>query len=266
MEIQSGYEMQGLGPVQAGQLEKVSLKTAIDDVKNDESSSLQISGDIRIHKSSLSSQIEKINGGIAVAALAQSGIVSQKGLLEEVKSEVLKIDGDLSEDEKSFTIENINNKLNQFNDIAQNTSYGSQFPLKTEDNVSDDLSISTDEGMIPLEKVDTVSVGEESAAFVSDFLMDKTSKESLLNSFEQSMDKLNVYENSFDQASKDMESNIKDVLNAQKEISSSKGKMKEIDFGKESADFNKTTLQSQIGYLMQTQANAQQAKNIVLLS
>lgn len=262
MDINSSYGLQGLSSVQAGQLEKLSSASAVEKTSED-TSGLAISENLIIQKSSLSQQIENMSSGIAMGKIAQNALSTQTQLLENMKAQTLKATDETAAKEVS---QQISQSIEQFNTIADTTRYNSQTLLRTDGTIKDDLTMVSDGTIIPMEKADTRSVSDELSSFMNNFATDTDAREGFLTALDNGISKLNTYAADFASASKEMELNVKDALSAEKDASAAKSSLRNIDYAKESADFNKTNLQSQIGYLMQTQANAQQAKNIVLLS
>ncbi len=267
MDIDSSYSsLQGLSSVQAGQLEKLSSAAEVAK-PSDDSSSLAISDNLTIQKSSLSQHIENMNFGIAMTTIAQNGIDSQKGLLENMRTQTLAaMDPGTGEAEMAAITGQISGSIGQFNDIAESTRFNNQELLKAKGTIEDDISIVADGTIFPLEKADTTSISDELNSFMGTFAADAEAREGFLTALDDGIDKLNIYADDYASAAEQMETNAKNALGSESEQAASKSAFKNIDYGKESADFNKTNLQSQIGYLMQSQANAQQAKNIVLLS
>ena len=267
MDINSSYgSLQGLSSVQAGQLEKLSSASGVDQV-SEESSGLVISDNLTIQKSSLSQNIENMNSGIAMTAIAQNGISGQKDILENIKAEVLKaMDPQSTQEGMDAAANKISEYIGQFKMIAQSTVYNNEQILSANGTIEDDISVVADTTIIPMEKADTASISDQLSSFVADFSTDEQAGSDLLKALDEGIDRLNIYADDYSSASKLMEQTVRDALAGETNAAASRSAVSNIDYAKESADFNKTNMQSQIGYLMQSQANAQQAKNIVLLS
>ena len=267
MDIDSSYNgLQGLSSVQAGQLEKLSSSAEVAK-PSDDSSALAISDNLTIQKSSLSQHIESMNSGIAMTTIAKNGIDSQTGVLENIRTQTLAaMEQGTGEEERVDIARQISDSIGQFNDIAESTRYNNQQLLKAKGTIEDDISIVADGTIFPLEKADTTSISNELNSFMGGFATDAEAREGFLTALDDGMDKLNIYADDYASAAVQMNSNAKNTLSSEAEQAASKLTVSKIDYAKESADFNKTNLQTQIGYLMQSQANAQQAKNIVLLS
>lgn len=269
MNIDSSYNtnIQSLSQVQAGQLEKLSSALAINKAADD-ASGLAIADQLGLQKSSLAQSVENMNSGIAMSNIAQSGISSQKDILQNIRTETLKaMNGTTSQEGREAIAQQIDRYIEQYEQIAQSTTYNGQELLKTSgDPSADDISIATDEAIIEMEKADTTSLSDTLRGFLSDFTTNPSSMTGLLDAVDDGIDQLASFASDFGSASNAMESMARSYISAETNMAAAKSTIMDIDYAKEVTDFNKTNLQTQIGYLMQTQANAAQAKNIALLS
>ena len=122
------------------------------------------------------------------------------------------------------------------------------------------------ESTIELEKSDTLSISDSLKSFMSDFSTNISAQTNILNTIDQGIDQINTFASNFGSASNAMESSARTSISTEKEIASAEATIMDIDYSKESSSFSKTNLLSQIGLIMQSQANAIQGKNISLLS
>ena len=101
---------------------------------------------------------------------------------------------------------------------------------------------------------------------MSDFSTNPDSRNTLLTTLDQSMSQINSYQSDFGSASNALESSARNAIKMETEMASSQSTIMDIDYSKEVSSFSKTNLLSQIGLMMQSQANAIQGRNISLLS
>ena len=267
MDINSSYTgLQGVNYLQPSGLERISSGQAINSA-SDDASGLIIATNLGVEKNSISQSLENMNSGIAMANIAQSGIASQKEALESIRTETIKaMNGTLNEDDRQNIANQISKYIEQYDDVAEQTNYNNISLLKTDGSTSDDLSMTTDDSIITMEKADTLGVSDTLKSLLSDFSTNPDSMKNMLNSVDSGLDQLSDYAADFGSASNMMMSSARGSITTEKELASAKSTILDIDYSKEVSDFSKTNIMSQIGLVMQTQANAIQAKNIALLS
>ncbi len=268
MDISTSYNtnIQGLVGVQSNSLEKISSALAINKA-SDDASGLQIADQLGLQKSSLAQSIENMNSGIAMSSIAQSGISSQKELLENIKTETLKAMSATTSDEGRDAIANqISKYVEQYEQIAGSTNYNGQSLLKTSGDVTDDLSIATDSSIIEMSKADTMSISDKLKSFLADFSTNPDSMNGIISTVDNGIDQLASYASDFGSAMNAFASNARNSMTTEKELATAQSTIMDIDYAKEVSSFSKTNLQSQIGLIMQTQANAVQSRSINLLS
>lgn len=267
MNIDSSYvNAYNVGELNQTSLEKIGSALAINKA-SDDASGLAVASQLSSEKSSLTQAVENMNSGIAMSDIAQTGISAQKEILENIKTETLKaMNGTMNQDDKDIIAGQISNYIQQYENIADNTTYNGNSLLKTDSQTSDDISIVDHGSTIEMEKADTLSISDTLKSLVSDFSTNANSATSLLNTLDQGIDQLNTYSSDFGSASNAMVSSARNSINTEKEIATAQSTVLDIDYSKESSSFSKTNLLSQIGLMMQSQANAVQGKNISLLS
>ncbi|MEA3354765.1 MAG: flagellin [Campylobacterota bacterium] len=266
MDISNSYNIQGLSGVHANTLEKIGSAKAINKAADDPSG-LAISDSLGVQKSSLTQSLQNMNSGIAMTTIAQGGIKEQQTILENIKLQTLQAMNDTTSDEgKDAIAQQISKYIDQYEQIASSTTYNGQTLLETAGEVSDDISIVGDETIIPLDKADTRTISESLKSFLSDFTSNPDSMSGLLDAVDEGIDKLSTYSSNYGSAQNQFEAYAKNAMATEKEVASARSTVLDIDYAQEVADFSKSNLQTQIGFLMQTQANALQAKNIALLS
>ena len=258
--------IQNLTGVQTGLLEKVASGSAINKA-SDDPSGMMIADSLGVQRSSLAQSVSNYNSGIAMSNIAQGGIASQKEILENIRTETIKaMNGTLNEDDRDAIAKQINKYIDQYDQIANSTNYNGQSLLKANGDETDDLSISGEDDIVNIEKADTLSISDNLKSLMSDFTTNSASRDDLLNALDESIDYLSSYASNYGSASNALESMARNAITAETNTASAQSTIADIDFAKEVSDFSKTNLQTQIGFLMQTQANAIQQKNIALLS
>ena len=267
MNIDSSYvNAYDIGGLNQTSLERIGSALAINKA-SDDPSGLVIGSALVVEKSSLSQAVENMNSGIAMSNIAQSGLSNQKDLLENIKTETLKaMNGTMNSDDKEIIGQQINKYIEQFENIANSTTYNGNVLLKTDGSSSDDISIVDKESTIGMEKADTLSVSDTLKSLMTDFSTNNNSLTSMLNAVDQGINQINTYQSDFGSAANAMESSARNSISTEKEIASAQSTVMDIDYSQEVSSFSKTNLLSQIGLMMQSQANAIQGRNISLLT
>jgi flagellin len=88
----------------------------------------------------------------------------------------------------------------------------------------------------------------------------------LSNAFKEGATSVNNTIKEFQSVEKSLQEVAKDTIEEQMNTLNAKATSNNINFGKESLDFSKTNVTSQLGYLVSSQANTLQAQGVRLLS
>jgi len=264
MEISSSY-INNIA-MQGASLEKLSSAMAINSA-SDDASSLAIATNLGVQESGLSQTLENMNSGIAMSNIAQSGLSSQKDILENIKTLTLQaMNGTTSQEGREAIKNEINKNIEQYDSITSATTYNGQNLLETAGDTSDDISIMGEDSAIQMSKVDTSSLSDTLKSFMGDFSTSRASMEGLLDAVDNGQNELASFQSDFASSSNAMESNARNALSEQTNIASAKSTILDIDYGKAMGDFSKSNILSQIGTIVQSQANAVQMRNISLLT
>lgn len=267
MNVNGSYtHVQGFSEVQTNSIEKLGSAHEINKA-SDDASGLAIAQQLGLQKSTLSQAIENASSGIALSNIAQKGISSQKEILSNIREETLRAsNGTLSEEGRDIIKKQIEKYLEQYEQVSESNSYNGNQLLKTAGDSTDDISIATDDDIIAMEKADTTSISDSIRSLMGDFTTNPDSRDALLDVLDNGIDELASFASDFGSASNALESYGRNAITAETQTASAKSSIIGLDYAKESENFNKTDLMSQIGYLIQTQANAAQTRNITLLS
>ncbi|MBD3842025.1 MAG: hypothetical protein IE909_09110, partial [Campylobacterales bacterium] len=133
-------------------------------------------------------------------------------------------------------------------------------------DATDDLSIVGEENIINMQKADTTSISDELRSYMSDFATNPDSQKALLEAIDKGLTQLADYASEFGSASNSLESSARYTLTAETNTAAAKSTILDVDYAKESSDFSKTNLMSQIAMIVQTQSNAVQNRSVNLLS
>lgn len=267
MNIDSSYiNAYNINSVNSSSIEKLSSGLAINKA-SDDASGLVIADSLGIHKSSIAQSLDNSMSGIALSNIAQGAVQYQKNILEDIKQETLKaMNGTMSNDDREAIAQKISQSIKQYEQIANTTTYNGEKLLQTTGEASDDLSIVGEDSIISISKADTTSISDSLKAFMGDFTTNPDSREQLLSAVDIGINQLASFASEYGSSSNALESMARNFLSQETNTAKAQSVIKDIDYSKEVTNFSKSNLLTQIGYLMQTQANAHQQRNIALLS
>jgi len=265
MNINSSYTgLYGLESLST--LEKLGTALSINKSSDDASKLIEAEA-FELSQQSLSQSLDNMSSGIAMSTIAQTGVSSQKELLENIKIDTLKAMSDTTGTDGRKAIEKqINKYIEEYSQISDRTTYNGETLLKTSGNIDDELSIVGESSIIGMEKANTTSISDDMKSAMLNFSNDASSRDAFLDIVNSGIDKLSSYASDFGSAQNAMESTVKFSLATEMDLALAKSTIIDIDYHKEIETFSKTNLQSQIGFLVQTQANAVQNRTISLLS
>lgn len=251
---------------QSSSLERIASSLAINKA-SDNASGLSIADKLGMQKNSISQVVENMNSGIAMSNIAQSGIASQKDILSNMKTEILKaMNGTTNQDGRETIKDQLSKYIEQYDQITQSTTYNGEKLLETTGDSTDDLSIVDMDSFIGMEKVDTADISNQLKTFLADFSTNSNSMDDMLKAVDSGIDQLASYASEFGSAANAMESNARNAISTEVNIASAKSTILDINYNKEVSDFSKSNLLNQIGLLAQSQSNAIQSRNISLLT
>lgn len=215
---------------------------------------------LKVHERELSQVISNSITGIALANVAQSSLNQQKDLLVELK-DIMESSPEIT----NSTEKKINNLLERFESITEETTFNGEKLLQTDDDTSDDLSIVGEDKIVSIYKVDTTSISNNLRTLLGSVTADPSIQENVTSTLNQNIDELANFAQDFNNASNLLETSVKEKLTATKNSVDEKLTVPQIDYSKEVTDFNKTNLLAPAGYLVQTQANAHTNRTVDIL-
>lgn len=256
----SSYAANGLHSV-----DKLASGHAINKA-SDDPSGLTVANGLQVHSRVLAQSIANSTSGIALANIAQSALHNQKDILSEIRQLTVQASSDtFNNDDRQVIANQIDKLLQGFESITESTNYNGEKLLQTTGESSDDLSIIGEEKIVSIYKADTASISDSLRTFLGEFPINPDARENMLNVLDQNINELANFANEFGSASQALESMVRNQLTNVTNNEKAKSIIANTDFGQEVSDFSKTNLLNQVGYLMQTQANAHTQRTIAIL-
>lgn len=245
------------------QLEKTSSSNKIDKSNND---GLTLSiNEYNKKRDELSLDVQSLNSGIAVTRIAQNALDKQTNYLNNIQDKLSSID---TFQNKNDIKQSINEELRNFNQTAYETKYKRENIL-VQDNYDEQNSIevNTQKQNFSIEKPNTPQIANDIFEVVNNFDLNKSENlNAAVTKVESSINQLqNTYEQ-FTELGNALETSAKNTIKEQQDLYSANQKKRETNFGNESADFSKSNVTSNVGYLVASQANIVQEQSVRLLS
>jgi len=251
--------------VHSSTIDKLSSNSEIQKTSNHSGELTQTDG-IVLHERALSQSISNSTTGIAVTNIAQNGLEQQKDILLNIKDLVMQTsDETMNQENKELIAKEVDKLLQNYESIAHSTKYKDEALLKATGESSDDLSVVTDEEIVSIYKADTLSISESLKTFSGDFTNNSSVRNTMLDVLDQNINELASFSNDFQNISNKLEVMVEEKLTQEQNPKNSKSTIADIDYGKEVSNFSKNNLLTQLGFLMQTQANAHTQRTIEIL-
>lgn len=256
-----------LGNVAQQNLGKTGASHSTEQIK-DEALNLTISQVYHKKRDELSQSLQSLNEGLAFTGVAKQGLEKQGDTLENVQKELYKANIDDSNYNPIDLKNNIAVHLQEFNDIAEDTKFKKQTLLVKEFNVPQaNLNIITKDEHYTLEATNTKDVSTKLIQKIGENPLN--SREDISKSLDDTQQAINelatVYEK-YGEQEKAIEQSARNTITESIQLSKENARIRTIDFGKETADFSKTNVTSNIGHLVASQANIVQEQSVRLIS
>ena len=240
---------------------------------SDNASSLAISTNLLSQANGYSKAIENTNSAIAATQIASGATTEQSKILDNVREKLLQASTDTTSKEgRESILKEIKSQLDQFDKIASSTNYNGQTLLQksaTDNSASDEQQYQS--GLVGENIIETSSVqsntkglglsalaNQDSATFSS------SDARSFLESVDKAISGLNEVKSEFGGVQNQLESSSRNLLTQQTNTLNA-ASLFDTDYAKESANFSKQNILSQIGAYGQVQSNNVNQQNILRL-
>jgi flagellin len=239
-----------------------SSDTAAQISKN--TSTLAVSDGLKLQQRVLSQTIDNATNGIALANIAQEGLKQQSEILQRIYE--LTSTKTLNQEDNKMIVNEVDKLLQSFEDIAESTTYNGEVLLQISgDEADDDLSIAAEEKIVSIYKADTTTISDNLRIVLGEFFSNPASREGLLEVLKKGIDQLASFTSEYKNVSNTLEVSVEKNLTQTVNSANSRPKIADTDYGVEVTNYSKANVLAQMGYFMQTQANAHQNRTIDLL-
>jgi flagellin len=265
-------------------LEKLSTGLRINKA-SDDASGLAIADKLRTQATSINQGIDNGNSAVSLLQIADKSMAEQSNILDTIKAKLIQANtATTSADGKVSIAKDVNKLLDQLNNIAKQTNYNGTTLLqasRASANASNGLSFQVGEDRGDLIKTKTIQSNTTGLALTS--LKTKASAgaaasagsiatsfgKTLISAAQMSVDKaitkLNGYRGDMGSTQNQVESAVRNLMTQSTNVKAAESIIRDVDYAKESANFNKQNIISQAGSYAISQANTVQQNVLKLL-
>ena len=230
---------------------------------SDNASSLSIANSLTTQANGYSQAIENANSAIAATQIASGATNEQSKILDNVREKLLQASTDTTSKEgRTALLKDIQSQLNQFDKIASGTNYNGQSLLQkssTDNSASDVQQYQT--GLVGDKIIETSSVQSNTKGLGLTNLVNQdattfssTDAKNFLSNIDKALTGLNDIRGEFGSTQNQLESSSRNLVSQQTSTLNA-ASLFETNYAKETSNFSKQNILSQIGAYGQAQAN-----------
>ena len=266
-------------------LEKLSTGLKINKA-SDDASGLAIADKLRTQVTSINQGVDNGNSAVTLLQIADKSMAEQSTILDTIKAKLIQANTDTtSNDGKVSIAKDVNKLLEQLNNIAIQTNYNGTNLLQAgrgSANGTKGLSFQVGENRGDLIKTKTIqanstglglttlktkasalAVAGTAGAVAANFGKTIISATQLL--VDNAITKLNGYRGEIGSTQNQVESAVRNLMTQSTNVKAAESIIRDVDYAKESANFNKQNIISQAGSYAISQANSVQQNVLKLL-
>ena len=253
-------------------LEKLSSGLRVNKA-SDDASGLAIADKLRTQATSISQGVDNGNSAVTLLQIADKSMAEQSNILDMVKAKLIQANTDTTSDAGRKAISNdIKKLLEQLNNIGEQTNYNGRQLIS---NTAGTGGASAHTFQIGEKSTDTISTAAITAntaglslgtlsSNVADTIT-KTEAATAQTAVDTAIEKLNTYRSDIGSTQNQVESAVRNLMTQATNVKAAESIIRDVDYAKESANFNKQNIISQAGSYAISQANSTQQNVLRLL-
>jgi len=225
----------------------------------DDASGMSIADGMSAQVRGLGQAIQNSNNAIGMVQTADGAMQEYSSILNDVRGLTLKASSGIMNNSNRDSIQNeIDGLLSSANNIINTTSYNGINLLRGDNNFSFHTGANGGENI-------NIDFGETGSILPSVDVSNSASIEDSLNNLDSALKSTGNIMTNLGAGQNALASNIRNISVSQINIASAESQIRDLDFAKESADFNKNTILDQAGIFALAQKNIVQANVLNLL-
>jgi flagellin len=266
-------------------LEKLGTGLAINKA-SDDGSGLAIADKLRTQASSIGQAVKNGNAAITMMQMADKAMSEQSNILDTIKTKLVQAaTGTTSAEGRHAIAKDIDKLLDQMNNIAKTTTYNGTYLLQNDstgtgaaasvtfqmgeaanDNISTGKSVKANVNGLSLASLKSLVSGEAANSVgTAGTSMTQDLADGQLAKLDRALSKLDNMRSDYGSTQVQLESSVRNLNTSYTNLKASESIIRDVDYAKESAEFNKQNIIAQAGTYAMSQANAMQQNVMKLL-
>ena len=258
-------------------LEKLSSGLRINKA-SDDASGMAIADKLRTQASSIGQSIDNANSAASLIQIADKAMGEQSNILDIVKTKLIQAkNGTTSADGRAAIGNDIKKLLTQLDNIASQTNYNgitllqkSSLTTATGKGTSDALTFQVGEASgntisSTTAQSNNAGLGTSGLAAINTVSMSVAAAGEWMAKIDTALTSVNTTRSNFGSTQNQLDSAIRNMMTQQTNIKAAESVIRDVDYAKESANFNKQNIVAQAGTYAMSQANAIQQNVLRLL-
>ncbi len=254
----------------ANSLEKLSTGLKINKA-SDDSSGLAIADKLRTQATSIDQAISNGNSAVTLLQIADKSMAEQSNILDTVKAKLIQANTATTSTAGRESIKkDIAKLLTQLDNIAKQTNYNGTILLqKGHDDIASSAGLQFQIGETSTDLIKNTAIKSNTSGLALTTLLGLTILTQTIAGAQQkiidsAITKLNGYRGDIGSTQNQVESAVRNLMTQSTNVKAAESIIRDVDYAKESANFNKQNIIAQAGSYAISQANNVQ-KNILKL-
>lgn len=254
-------------------LEKLSTGLRINKA-SDDASGLAIADKLRTQATSLKQGVDNGNSAVALLQIADKSMAEQSNILDTVKAKLIQANTDTtSTDGRKAIAGDIKKLLEQLNNISKQTNYNGRQLIGSTTGTSSASAQNFQIGEKATDTIKTTAITSNTtglslttlAGDVAGGSITKGQASTAQSAVNKAVTKLNTFRAEVGSTQNQVESAVRNLMTQVTNVTAAESIIRDVDYAKESANFNKQNIISQAGSYAISQANAVQQNVLRLL-
>ena len=259
-------------------LEKLSSGLRINKA-SDDASGMAIADKLRTQASSIGQSIDNANSAVTLVQIADKAMGEQSNILDIIKTKLIQAkNGTTSSDGRVAIANDIKKLLTQLDMIASQTNYNGVSLLQnyagstaTAQGASDSLTfqvgeLSSNTITVSVDaKANTLGLSLNTLKGITSASLSVAASSDYMAVIDNALTSLNTIRSGFGSAQNQLESAVRNMMTQVTNIKAAESVIRDVDYAKESANFNKQNIIAQAGTFAISQANNVQQNVLKLL-
>ena len=252
-------------------LEKLSSGLKINKA-SDDASGLAIADKLRTQASSISQGVDNGNSAVTLLQIADKSMSEQSNILDIVKVKLIQANTDTTSTEGREAIrKDVNKLLTQLDNIGKQTNYNGRQLISASDGAAASNSHNFQIGEKATDTIKTTAITSNTTGLSLTALKGFTSGQltkgaasTAQTAVNQAITKLNGFRGEIGSTQNQVESAVRNLMTQATNVKAAESIIRDVDYAKESANFNKQNIISQAGTYAMSQANSM-SQNVMRL-